>query len=157
MVWIWNFIFNNMSTMKFKSKKGVLSSTIILGLNTFLIGISIFSIVTNGIKKDSYLGFILVFAVVALLFWLYFGTNYELNKEKGLLYRSGPFNGNISVDRITEITKSKTLWTGFKPATSRKGLIIKYDKYNEIYVSPKTNELFIKQILKLNDKIKITD
>ncbi len=80
-----------------------------------------------------------------------------MTKENGLLYKSGPFNGKISIDRITEIVKGKTLWVGFRPATSRKGLIVKYDKYNEIYISPKTNESFIEKILELNGKIKITE
>ena len=80
-----------------------------------------------------------------------------MTKENGLIYKSGPIIGKISVDRITEIIKGKTLWAGLKPATSRKGLIVKYDKYNEVYISPKTNESFIKKILELNGQIKITE
>ena len=48
------------------------------------------------------------------------------------------------------------MWVGFKPATARKGLIIKYDKFNDLYISPETNDLFINKILELNDQIKIT-
>lgn len=143
--------------MKFDSKKDIFFSTIILGLNAFLIVITIVRIISGQMEKDEYWTLILITAVVGLLFWLYFGTNYELTKENGLIYRSGPFNGKISVDRITEIIKGKTLWIGFRPATSRKGLIVKYDKYNEIYISPKTNESFIEKILQLNGKIKITE
>lgn len=143
--------------MKFDSKKDILFSLIILGLNTFLIGITIVGIINGEMEKDEYWALILILAVVGLLFWLYFGTNYELSKENGLIYRSGPLNGKISVDRITEIIKGKTLWVGFRPATSRKGLIIKYDKYNEIYISPKTNESFIEKILELNKSIIITE
>ncbi len=143
--------------MKFDSKKDTLFSMIILGLNAFLIGITIFGIVNGEIEKDEYWAVILILAVVGFLFWLYFGTSYELSKENGLIYRSGPLNGKISVERITEIVKGKTLWVGFRPATSRKGLIVKYDKYNEIYISPKTNEAFIEKILELNGQIKITE
>lgn len=143
--------------MKFESKKDILFSIIILGLNTFLIGITVVGIVSGETEKDEYWALFLILAVVGFLFWLYFGTNYELSKENGLVYRSGPMNGKISIDRITEIVKGKTLWVGFRPATSRKGLIVKYDKYNEIYISPKTNELFIEKILELNGQIKITE
>ena len=103
-----------------------------------------------------YLIIILTFGIVGLLFWIYYGTNYKLSKHNELIYKSGPFKGKIKIDQITEIIKNKTLWIGIKPATSRKGLIIKYDKYNEIYISPKTNELFIEEILKLNREINIT-
>lgn len=143
--------------MKFESKKDILFSIIILGMNAFLIGITIVGIASGEMEKHEYWTIILISAVVGLLFWLYFGTNYELSKENGLVYRSGPFNGKINIDRITEIIKGKTLWVGFRPATSRNGLIVKYDKYNEIYISPKTNELFIEKILELNEKVKITE
>ena len=143
--------------MKFKSKKDILFSIVILGLNAFLIGITIVGILNEKTKQAEYWVLILIVGVAGFLFWLYFGTNYELTKENGLRYKSGPFNGKISIDRITEIIKGKTLWVGFRPATSRKGLIIKYDKYNEIYISPKTNESFIEKILELNDQIKITE
>jgi len=39
---------------------------------------------------------------------------------------------------------------GLKPATATKGLIIKYDKYNDIYISPDSNESFVEAILKIN-------
>jgi len=58
---------------------------------------------------------------------------------------------------ITAIVRGKTHWIGLKYATARKGLIVKFDKYNEIYISPKTDEKFIEKILELNPGIKITD
>ncbi len=149
--------FYEIHRMKFDSKKDLLFCTVILGINAFLIGIAIFAILMGDVGKDGYWAMILIFAVVVLLFWLFFGTDYELSKEHGLKYRSGPFRGKIAVDRITEIVKGKTLWVGFRPATARKGLIVKYDRYNEIYISPKTNETFIEKILELNGKIKIAE
>lgn len=143
--------------MKFKSKKDLLFSVVILGLNALLIGITIMALSSGAFEKDTFWSLILILVVVSLLFWLYFGTHYELSKDKGLVYKSGPFKGKINVDRITEIIKGKTLWVGLRPATSRKGLIVKYDKYNEIYISPKTSEAFIKKILELNNAIKVTE
>jgi hypothetical protein len=35
-------------------------------------------------------------------------------------------------------------------------LIIKYGKFDEIYMSPETNDEFINSLLKLNDAVKIT-
>ena len=146
-----------LAKMKFDSKKDILFSIIILGLNAFLIGIAMVVILDKEMEKVDYWALILIVAAVGLMFWLYFGTNYELTKKNGLTYRSGPFYGKISVYRITEIIKGKTLWVGFRPATSRKGLIVKYDKFNEIYISPKTNEFFIEKILELNEEITITE
>lgn len=143
--------------MKFDSKKDILFSFIILGISVLLIGTIVFDVVEGKMKTVGYWPLMLVFGIVGLLLWLYFGTNYELSKTDGLIYRSGPCKGKINTDRITEIIKGKTLWVGFRPATARKGLIIKYDKYNELYISPKTNEIFIEKILELNNGIKISD
>jgi hypothetical protein len=143
--------------MKFQSTKDIFFISIIFGTNTFLVGLAIKEILEGEIRVGEYLALILIIAVVILLFWFFFGTSYELSKEDGLQYKSGPLRGKISIDRITEIVKGKTLWVGIKPATARKGLIVKYDKYNEIYISPKTNDSFIDKILELNKNIKITE
>ncbi len=142
--------------MIFKSKKDNLFTITILGLNAFLIGITIYGFITGELEKDEYWTLIPILGVVVLLFWMFFGTNYQLSKNE-LIYRCGPIKGKIKINRITEIIKGKTLWVGLKPATSRKGLIIKYDKYNEIYISPNTNESFIAELLKLKSDIKIND
>ena len=142
--------------MTFKSKKDSLFTMTILGLNAFLIGITIYGFITGELEKDDYWTLIPILGVVVLLFWMFFGTNYQLTKNE-LIYRCGPIKGRIKINRITEIIKGKTLWVGLKPATSRKGLIIKYDKYNEIYISPNTNESFIAELLKLKSDIKIND
>lgn len=47
------------------------------------------------------------------------------------------------------------MWAGLKPALASNGLIVKYDAYEEIYISPESNEDFVKTLLKLNDTIKI--
>lgn len=133
----------------------MLFSAVMLWFNTFLL-VGVFLKIIKGGVLD-YWGLLVVLCVIGFIFWLYFGTNYELTQKDGLIYRSGPFRGKINAGRITEIVKGKTLWVGFRPATSRKGLIIKYDQYNEIYISPKTNESFIEKILELNGEIKITE
>jgi hypothetical protein len=117
----------------------------------------LYRIISNG--TIGYNGLILIdillLLVVGLLLWLYFGTKYELTQTI-LKYKSGPIRGKIEIERIKEIIKGKTLWAGLKPATARNGLIIKYDKWEEIYISPKTNDTFIEKILELNPAIKIT-
>jgi hypothetical protein len=151
-------IVGKLINMIFKSRKDILFTTIFVGLSIFLIGVTLFTFITAKEAFSLYENWplILILGCVGFLLWLFFGTNYELS-EDGFIYRFGPMNGKISVSRIKEIVKGKTLWMGFRPATARKGLIIKYDQYNEIYISPKTNESFIIKILELNSNIKITE
>jgi hypothetical protein len=142
--------------MKFKSKKDILFQLLGFSIIVFFIGIILFRVFYDGIENYNFMWTdIFMLTVAGFLIWLDLGTNYELTQTE-LKYKSGPIRGKIEIDKIHEIIKGKTLWSGLKPATARNGLIIKYEKYNEIYISPKTNDSFMKKILELNDKIKIT-
>jgi hypothetical protein len=142
--------------MKFTSRKDILFQLIGFIIIGFFIGIILYRIFSDGIENYNFIWTdIFMLAVAGFLIWLGLGTNYELTQTE-LKYKSGPIRGKIEIDKINEIIKGKTLWSGLKPATARNGLIIKYEKYNEIYISPKTNESFVKKILELNEKIKIT-
>jgi hypothetical protein len=142
--------------MKFKSKKDILFQLLGFSIIVFFIGIILFRVFYDGIENYNFMWTdIFMLTVAGFLVWLGLGTNYELTQTE-LKYKSGPIRGKIEINKIHEIIKGKTLWSGLKPATARNGLIIKYEKYNEIYISPKTNDSFVKKILELNDKIKIT-
>lgn len=91
-----------------------------------------------------------MFIVIAFLLQLSFGTEYELTKTE-LKYKSGLISGKIEIERIKKIIKVKNLWVGLKPATARNRLIIKYDKYDKIYITPKTNDMFVEKILEYNN------
>ena len=142
--------------MKFKSRKDILFQLLGFSIIGFFVGIVLFSMFSDGIENYIFKWTdIFMLVVVGFLIWFGLGTNYELTQTE-LKYKSSPIKGKIEIDKIHEIIKGKTLWSGFKPATARNGLIIKYEKYNEIYISPKTNDSFVKKILELNNKIKIT-
>lgn len=142
--------------MKFKSRKDKLFQILTFGFSALFCGIILIRIISNGTIDFEFLWTdILMLLVVGLILWLNFGTEYELTQTE-LKYKSGPIRGKIEIERIKEIIKGKSLWSGLKPATARNGLIIKYDKYEEIYISPETNDTFVNKILELNKNIKIT-
>ena len=142
--------------MRFKSRKDILFTGLVYSIILAFIAIICFQFYGAGGEPATFLWIdTLLLSVFGILFWIYFGTSYQLTNTL-LKYRSGPMSGQIEIERIREIEVGKTLWVGLKPATARKGLIIKYDKYNEIYISPATNDLFIEHLLKLNKGIKIT-
>lgn len=141
-----------MIPQKFKSKKDLLFQALTLGTVLFCVWIMVSAGFATNLAKWNLL---ILLVVCAFLLWCYYGTYYELTKTH-LKYNSGPIKGSIKIREIKEIIKDKTLWVGLKPATARKGLIIKYRKYDEIYISPESNEEFIGSLLELNDVIKIT-
>ena len=92
---------------------------------------------------------------LALVVWIYFDTFYKIEKHQ-LIYRSGFLRGRINISDIKEIVVNKTRWSGIKAAMVTKGLIIKYNNYDDIYIAPENNDELIADLLKINSEIKIT-
>ncbi|MGY5847402.1 PH domain-containing protein [Salegentibacter sp. HM20] len=141
--------------MRFEAKKGILFQVITYSLTGLIVGIIFYRI----LKGEALTSVFLLPDLVMLLFliplyWALLSTNYELT-DKFFLYRSGPLKGKIEIDKIREIVVGKTLWVGLKPALAKKGLIIKYNKYDEIYISPESNESFVQKIREINPGINI--
>ena len=147
---------NESQHIKFRSRKDILFGSVIMGINILLIVIMVVGILNGGMETHELWTIPLVFGVIFFLSWMYFDTYYLLSPN-GLEYHCGPIRGSIRLERIREIVKGRTLWVGFRPATARKGLIVKFDKFNEIYISPKTNETFIDRILEFKSDIHITE
>lgn len=141
--------------MKFHSRKDNFFHIVVWGC-ILLLSLLVVEILMINFDWINLLLFILISLTIGFLLWIYFGTSYKLNKDT-FGYRSGPYRGKIEINRIKEVIKGKTMWVGFKPATAQKGLIIKYDGYNQIYISPKTNDLFIAELLRLNSEIRILE
>jgi len=97
---------------------------------------------------------LLIIGSIGLLLWIYFGTIYKLN-ETEFKYKSGPISGEMKIEKITEIIVGRTMSIGIRPATALNGLIVKCGGYDEVYVSPETNESFVEKILEVNKEIKI--
>ncbi len=129
-------------------------------INYLLIGSVILPIIIFFLDKITFTEkpFILLplLSPLILILWIYFDTFYKIEKNE-LIYRSGFLRGKIEVLNIKEILKGKTMWVGIKPALARNGLIIKFNKYDEIYIAPENNDELISDLLKLNSEIKIKE
>ncbi len=141
--------------MKFKSDTDILFDVFIFGPVLILL-MPLSEIIKNINGKSAVLSLIVILAVIALLMWVRFGTYYVI-KDSQLFYRSGPIRGLIDIQSVHTLIKNKTLWVGTKPALARKGIILKYNKYDDIYISPKDKEQFIAELLKRNNNIQIAE
>ena len=142
--------------MKFKSRKDIFFKLFSGIMISFLLILTVIEVYFVGLNNPGCIFVTVFMLLIVALFASHFYTKYELTKTE-LKYKSGLIRGKIKIEQITEVLKGKTLWSGLKPATAINGLIIKYQKYEEIYISPKTNDLFIKKLLELNKDIKITE
>ncbi len=126
----------------------------------WLIAIGLFIVIF--IKKPEaqepsiYIFNVITITIVLTLVWILLDTKYIL-KENKIFYNSGPFRGSIAIDSIKKITHHSGIIVPvtFKPALNTKGLIIHYNSFDDIYISPKQEDLFLEELLKVNPKIKV--
>ena len=140
--------------MIFKSKISWLFRIITFGTTFLLIATVGIRIYQNQFIKEDLVGVVIPLIVIPLLFSIYFNTKYELSKDR-LSYKSGPLKGEIRVQDIVKIDLDKKLWVGLKYATSMDGMVIYVGKFEEIFISPKDKEGFVKMLLEFNDKIEV--
>ncbi len=94
--------------------------------------------------------------ILGLLTWLILQTNYTLDTQN-LCYKSGPFKGTIAIKSIKKIEFHNgiivpTIW---KPALSHIGLIITYNQYDDIYISPEKRVEFVQKLTQINPNINL--
>ena len=93
----------------------------------------------------------------ALIISIFFNTYYTLDNQY-LYWRTGPFNGKIELASITSIKKAKSareIASMVKPILSTTPLIIRYNKYDDIPVSPGDEKEFLEKIQRHNPEIEI--
>jgi energy-coupling factor transporter transmembrane protein EcfT len=140
--------------IRFPSQRGTLFIITVFATCLLILGSAVLGLVTGELNGHLLWILLPLIMVVFFLLWIFFETGYELTNSE-LKYKSGPFKGSVGINRINEIIEGSTSFIGFKPATAQKGLIIKYDQFKEIYISPKTNKEFLTEIKQLNQEIKI--
>jgi len=135
----------------YKSKRGSLISIPVIGF--ILLPIIIFFLDKKNLMENPLL-LLILFLPIILLLWIYFDTYYVIDGQK-LKYHSAFIKGEIKISNIREIVKGQTTWVGIKPALARNGLIIKFNKFDEIYISPISNDMMISDLIEVNPNIKI--
>lgn len=137
----------------FRSRQDPLMDTMIIGL---ILSMIVMMIVTLRTEQATFIEFVTIIGLptgfMAIL--LLPRPRYTIDSPY-FSYRSGIFRGKIAISKIHKIVVGKTLWVGFKPAAARKGLIIHYNRYEEIYISPDGNDDFVNELLQYNPDIKI--
>ncbi len=98
----------------------------------------------------------IVSIVCAIFYHILTHTFYRIESE-ALHIQSSIFKKRLKYESITEIRRNKTLFIGWKLALASKGLVIHYNKFDVVYISPVDEDDFIKMILVKNPKIKIVE
>lgn len=141
--------------MVFKSAISKLNQYVLGFVFLVLIGTSI-PVFWSTNANDLYIVLLINGITIAFLAWIYLNTYYTIN-QNFINYKSGPFSGKIDILKIKKIEMHNGIFvpTIWKPALSHIGLIITYNNYDDIYISPEKEELFLKTLLAINPNIKI--
>jgi len=128
------------------------------GLMIFSIAVCVLQIwplLRSGISGiEELITFVILAAPTLMMISFYTHTYYRIDGDE-LRWRSSILLGKFSVSSIREVVVNQTLWVGTKPATARNGVIIYYNKYDEIYFSPADNEAFVAALLEINPEIEV--
>lgn len=91
-----------------------------------------------------------------MLIWILLDTKYSIKAEI-LYFYSGPFRGKININSIRKIEHHSGLIVPvtYKPALDTKGIIIYYNSFDDIYISPNQEAIFLEELLKINPNIKV--
>lgn len=92
--------------------------------------------------------------ITSMIIWILLDTKYSI-KEEILYFYSGPFRGKININTIRKIEHHSGLIVPvtYKPALNTKGLIVYYNSYDDIYISPSQEAIFLEELLRINPNI----
>lgn len=71
-------------------------------------------------------------------------------------YKSTFLKGTIDIQTIRKIEVNASNWLNGKPASSNtKGIILYFGRYDDTFVTPEDNQLFVNELLKINPAIEV--
>lgn len=125
-------------------------------LVVFMLVILVFPILEEGFTLPIILISIFHFAFIIFFITILFNTNYTIQNEE-LLCKSSVFRSKIQIKNIRKIEHHKGIIVPvtWKLGLSHEGIIITYNKYDDIYISPENKEAFINDLLTINPSIEI--
>ncbi|WP_209329176.1 PH domain-containing protein [Lunatimonas salinarum] len=135
----------------YKPKKGLLIYLVVALLLAFIITRWHFSEQEFPDILGSLSFFLFPFAY--LLYHL-FNTKYWI-QGPSFFYRSGFMKGEVDVDSIKSIDVGTTRWVGERAALATRGILIKYNRYDDVFVAPMDPEELIHDLLTLNPGIQV--
>jgi len=140
----------------YKSKRDWIYGSLFLGISLLFVWIAIASYFDTPFSGWLTMLFLLL-VVNSVLLISFFFIKIRIDSEE--LVVNVIFDiFRVSIFKITKIRIGETMWSGFnKCGTSVGGLII-FSKYkNDLYITPKNQDEFLKELLEINSHIVIDD
>lgn len=107
----------------------------------------------KALLEGEWIGLLGLTGVVGFILILSKTTQYIINENQLVIKSTWIVNERIDISKITKIEKSNSILSS--PALSLDRLLVRYNKYDEVLISPKEKKEFIDELLKINPAIEI--
>lgn len=138
----------------FASRKGWTAGLLLWGTIAVLIATIVIPVLLDESRGLPWIAIIVIAILFVLLCWIWFGTYYTLTPEY-LMYTSGPIRGKIPIASIVWVKHKHMCWSGLRVSLAYNGLLIRYNTYDEIYISPADKAAFIYSLQQFNPNVKV--
>jgi len=139
--------------MIFKSKRDWFLSLVWLFVFLLYSLIGLIEVVVN----QSYESLLILYSISVLLGILFIviqrSTSYEIREKDVLICKMLFFKKQIPIKNIRKIERANGLYVGWKMNTSWNCLVVHYNKYDELLISPDKEVEFITELTRLNTSI----
>ena len=107
----------------------------------------------KALLEGEWIGLLGLTGVVGFILILSKTTQYIINENQLVVKSTWIVNERIDISKITKVEKSNSILSS--PALSLDRLLVRYNKYDEVLISPKEKKQFIDELLKINPNIEI--
>lgn len=137
--------------MFFSTKKDMLYFILMWGIFALLFVITIQNLITDGIHiiRD-----VLMIGIMVFIMFGWFRTGYQIENET-IKIQSGLFHTKVNIHGIRKVTKEKSVLAGASLAIDR--LVLHFDNYKQLQISPKKEAEFIKLLQSKNPNIELDE
>lgn len=133
--------------MRFKTKRDSSLLLIFLFISSLFGGITVFEFFYK--ENHNIIGFsIFSLSFIILFYFIIVKTTYFTLTDIELICHQFFFKKTIQISSIRKVEKQNGLFAGLKMSTSRKALIVHYNKYDELLISPTDEDRFIEELEK---------
>lgn len=137
--------------MRFKAKKDSFYIAIFWMILLILLATFMYALLFDETLSSKIVGCILTLSIIIVSVTFWFNTYYVIVDDK-LLIKYGLINKDIPVHSIKSISRTNTMVAG--PAFSTHKIVIHYN-YDQIFIAPENEKLFVDQLIKANNTIQL--
>jgi hypothetical protein len=107
----------------------------------------------QSIVEGKWIGFLIFFGVLFFIWFISKTTSYTIKEDELQVKSMFVVNQKIDISKIRKIDKSNSVLSS--PALSFDRIVIRFNKYDDIYISPKQKVEFVEELLSINPSIQV--